>query len=40
MGMNLTDAQRERMADMGMEDEDEILEVLASEQERMREAWD
>jgi hypothetical protein len=33
----MTEAQRERMADMGLSDENEFFEVLASEhEERMR----
>ena len=34
----MSEAQRERMADMGIADEDEFLEVLQSEHEMK--AWD
>ena len=40
MGLSMSEAQRERMADLGITDEDEFLEVLASERERRMEAWD
>ena len=36
----MTEAQHERMADMGIADEDEFLEVLQSEQEMRMGAWD
>ena len=36
----MTEAQRERMEDMGVMDEDEFVEVLASEYEQRMEALD
>jgi hypothetical protein len=36
----MTETQRERMAEMGISDEDEFLEALASERESRSEMWD